>query len=163
MFWVWVFRCYAKITNLCGSNICSVFPALLQAISNASWLEESILGLKKSTNSIDKKSIFGALIQFFPLSFKWIPSTCCSMHFDFNRLNEVFGTKMYLQNVNLAHFSFSLQRAFLSLTYLYLVALCSYGQVKRAVVSSQTNRLEWCKEYICQIGTMQKINVSNWN
>ena len=83
------------------------FPTLVQAISNASWLEESILGLKKSTNSIDEKSIFGALIQFFPLSFKWIPSTCCSMHFDFNRLNEVFETKMYLRNVNLTRFSFS--------------------------------------------------------
>ena len=125
-----------------------------------SWAE-------KSTNSIDEKSIFGALIQFFPLSFKWIPSTCCSMHFDFNRLNKVFETKMYLQNVNFARFSFSrikfLYRVLFRLTYLYLVALCSYGQVKRAVVSSQTNRLEWCKEYICQIGTMQKINVSNWN
>ena len=168
MFWVWVFRCYAKITNLCGSNICSVFPALLQAISNASWLEESILGLKNPQIPLTrKKSIFGALIQFFPLSFKWIPSTCCSMHFDFNRLNKVFETKMYLQNVNFARFSFSrikfLYSVLFRLTYLYLIALCSYGQVKRAVVSSQTNRLEWCKEYICQIGTMQKINVSNWN
>ena len=69
--------------------------------------------------------------------------------------------------------SFSLFPFFSPLTYLYLVALCSYGQVKRAVVSSQTNRLEWCKEYICQIGTMQKkmcqigirqkINIRNWN
>ena len=121
-----------------------------------SWAEEKST-LKRKAFLVHSSNF--CFLSFFQMN---------SIHLLFNALwfQQVEG-KMYLRNVNPAHFNFSrirfLHSLLFRLTYLYLIALCSYGQVKRAVVSSQTNRLEWCKEYICQIGTMQKINVSNWN
>ena len=122
---VWLFRCYVKTANLCGSNICSVFFQLWfkQYQMHRGW-KKAFLGWKNPQIPLTRKAFLVHSSNFF--------LQMNSIHLLFNALwfqqvewslwNKNVFTKMYFLVLDFSIACFSLSHLSLSRCTLFLWA-----------------------------------------